>query len=287
MRFGRFEIFLLTDGLFELGTHFMQELGGGADPLAQKPAFGRRKRLLVSINPVLVRAKDHLVLCDTGIGTKHQEKSCHLPGAHGIQPSVKEQLKELGIAPEQITDVILTHLHYDHAGGLTCLNDEHYPEPTFPNARIFLQADEWEAAQKALYQAESAYRSENWGVYQDSELLSLLNGDEEVLPGIRVIKTNGHTPGHQVVLIDGGENNRAAFFGDVIPTPAHFTPGLKMKFDFDPERSKVWRQRLVAQALEENWLLFFYHAPIVKAGYPVKKPGLGVKVRKVDLPLVL
>ncbi len=284
MQFGSFEIFLLTDGLFELGRHFMRELGGGGNPQAEKPAFGRKKRLLVAINPVLIRSGERLILCDTGIGTQHRERPCPLPPAGAPSPVVK-QLAALGFSPEDVTDIILTHLHYDHAGGLTCLDGDLNPAPVYPNARIFVQADEWEAAQKALYQPESAYRTENWGVYQESPALYLLDGGEEILPGIRVVKTGGHTAGHQVILIDGGDGRKAAFPGDLIPTPAHFSPGLKMKFDDSPDRAKEWRRRLVEQTLRENRLLFFYHAPVVRAGYPYKKTGAAIKVRKADIPV--
>ena len=279
MQFGRFEIFQLSDGLFELGKHFMHELGGEES----LPKIGRR-RLVVAINPVLLRTEDAVILCDTGLGTKHKEQPCILPNGRGASGGVLQQLQSLGVAPEDVTHVILTHLHYDHAGGLTCLDREGNLIPAFPNARVFVQNEEWEAAQKALYQNTKAYKSENWGIYQDSPKLHLLDGDDEILPGVKVIKTNGHTAGHEVILVDGGDGQRAGIFGDIIPTPGHFNPGLRMKFDFNPEVSQQWRKRLIVRALEENWLLFFYHAPVVRAGYGYRRQGETVKVKKANLP---
>jgi glyoxylase-like metal-dependent hydrolase (beta-lactamase superfamily II) len=283
MQFGRFEIFQLSDGLFELKSHWMQELA--ADELP-RPAIGRtdKRRLVVGIHPLVVRTEEALLLCDTGIGTKHRNQPCDWPTPVGSHPSVKEQLEALGISPASVTHILLTHMHYDHAGGLTCLDQAGDLVRTYPRARVYVQNDEWEAAQEALYESSSAYRSENWGLYQDSERLVLVDGDEEVVPGVRLVKTGGHTRGHQVVLLDDGNGQKAALFGDLIPTTFHFSPFLLLKFDYNPEEAKKWRTYWVEKALEEGWLVFFYHSPHVKAGYGYRKESGQIKVKKFTAP---
>lgn len=278
MKFGRFEIFQLSDGLFQLTDSMMEEFSGNETKLGEK----KTSRILVSINVVVIRDEKNIILCDTGIGTKHRDQACDFPTPKGKAISVKEQLKLLNILPLDVTYVIMTHLHYDHSGGLTCYDDEGNLNQSFPNAKVFIQEEEWEAAQQAVYKGSRGYKSDNWGVYQNSANLQIIDGDEEVLTGISVVKTNGHTRGHQIIKITSGEGQIAGVFGDIIPTPFHFTKNLKMKVDFNPEKSKSARAKIVDQAMDEDWLLFFYHAPHVKAGKGYFKTGSTVKVKKFE-----
>lgn len=278
MNFGRFEIFQLSDGLFQLTDSMMEEFSGNIELLDKK----KQSRILVSINVVLIRDEKNIILCDAGIGTKHRNQACDFPAPRGKAKAVKEQLELLDIRTDDVSHILMTHLHYDHAGGLTCQDKDENLNKTYPNAQIFIQEEEWQAAQQAVYKGSRGYRSENWGVYQNSPNLQLIDGDEEVLPGVSLVKTNGHTRGHQIIKINSGNGQIAGVFGDVIPTPSHFTKNLKMKVDFDPERSKTIRAEIVDQALSEDWLLFFYHAPHVKAGKGVAKSGSTIKVKKYE-----
>lgn len=281
MEFGRFDILQLSEGLFRLTDNLMEEFTGepSALPVAEPKTPGR---LLVSINVVLIRGNDTIILCDTGIGTKLKDQACDYPAPAGKTKSIREQLASLGIRTQDVTHVLLTHLHYDHAGGVTCYDRAGNLMLTYPNAAVFIQVDEWDAAQQSLYRKQRGYLSENWGVLSEAQNLQLVTGTEEVVPGVKLIKTNGHTRGHQIITIDSGDDRKAAVFGDLIPTPSHFNRGLKLKFDFNGEQSKLMRRKFIDTALQEDWLLFFYHAPHVKAGKGVAVSQTGVKVKKYE-----
>ncbi len=281
MEFGRFDILQLSEGLFRLTGNLMEEFTGALSALpVDEPKMPGR--LLVSINVVLIRNNDNIILCDTGIGTKIKGRACDYPAPAGKTKSIREQLASLGIDAQDVTHILLTHLHYDHAGGVTCYDRAGNLVPAYPNAAVFIQTDEWDAAQRSLYRKQHGYFLENWGLLSESQNLQLVTGTEEVVPGVTLIKTNGHTPGHQIVTIDSGDGRTAAAFGDLIPTPSHFNRGLKLKFDFNREQSKLMRRQFIDAALLEDWLLFFYHAPHVKAGKGVAASQTGVKVKKYE-----
>jgi len=280
MKFGRFDVFQFSEGLFKLTDTFMEEFAGD-DPISSKREPKFPARLLVSINIVVLLNGDNVILCDTGIGTKHRNQACDYPTPDGKTKSIKEQLSLMNIQPEDVTHILLTHLHYDHSGGLTCINANDQLILSFPNANIFVQNEEWEAAEQSVYKQSKGYLSENWALYRETSNLHLVDGDESIADGITLIKTNGHTKGHQIVKIDSGDGQVAAFFGDLIPTPSYFSKGLKMKFDYNPDKSKSMRTNLIDEAVEEDWLLFFYHAPHVKAGRAHQTSNKSIKVKKI------
>lgn len=279
MKFGRFDIFQLSEGLFKLTDSFMEEFVGD-NPISLEQESKFPARLLVSINIIVLISDENIILCDTGIGSKHRDQACDLPTPNGKTKSIKEQLNLMKIRPEDVTHVLITHLHYDHSGGLTCNNADDQLILSFPNAKIFVQNEEWEAAEQSVYKKSKGYLSENWALYRDSSNLNIVDGNEHIADGISLIKTNGHTKGHQIVKIDSGDGKIAAFFGDLIPTPSHVSKRLKMKFDYNPDKSKSVRINLIDQAVAENWLLFFYHAPHIKAGKAYQTSNQNIKVKK-------
>jgi glyoxylase-like metal-dependent hydrolase (beta-lactamase superfamily II) len=279
MKFGRFELVCLWEGLYNLTDSFMEEFVddkksiSGQDP--KSPG-----RLVVSINVVVCKDEQHVILCDTGLGTKHRNQACDIPSPTGKTRSIREQLFNMNIKAEDVTHVLLTHFHYDHAGGLTCYDKNQNLMFTFPNATVVVQKDEWHAAEQSVYEQSRTYLPENWQLFRDSSNLQLIDGNKTIIEGITLVKTNGHTPGHQIIKISSGENRVAGIFGDLIPTPWYVNKNLKMKFDTDPEKSKSERGELIEQALEEDWLVFFYHAPHVKVGKIYVKSGHEYKVKK-------
>ena len=279
MKFGRFDIFSLSEGLFKLTDSFMEEHEKGSIPGPDTQSPGR---WLVSINVVVCIRDNHIILCDTGIGTKHRDQACDVPTPAGKSQSIRERLNLINIKAEDVTHVILTHLHYDHAGGLTCYDDNRNLMLTYPKAKVYVQSDEWDAAIKSETKETRGYLADNWELYRDSSNLRIIDGDESVLDGIELKKTNGHTHGHQIIKINSGDGRFAGIFGDLIPTPWHVNKGLKMKFDVNPDQSKSMRINLIDQAVEEEWLLFFYHAPHIKIGKAYTTSGNQVKVKKID-----
>ncbi len=280
MKFGNFDLFQLNNGLFQLTDTFVEEFAGDglvtATVSSQAPL-----RLLIGLNVVVIRIAQQVVLCDTGIGAKYRHQPCNYPTPTGSAVPIHEQLKKLQIQPAEITHILLTHLHYDHAGGLTCFDQSGNLILTYPQAQVFVQAAEWEAAQQTIGKDSRGYHADDRSLLTDSPNLNLLNDNETILPGISVMRTNGHTRGHQIIQIDAGTGQTAVVLGDLIPTPSFFAHDLNFKYDYDAQQSQIRRKEIIEQALQEDWLLFFYHAPHVTAGRGQRQSDHSLRVKKI------
>ena len=159
--------------------------------------------------------------------------------------------------PASIDVVIMSHLHFDHVGGATRRQGDSIV-PVFPRARHVVQRREWEAATHPHERNRASYLAENLGPLEAAGLLELVEGEVEIAPGVRVLPTPGHTPGHQSVLIDGG-GQRALFLGDVAPTSVHVRVPFIMAYDLDVEATLGSKKRLWERALAEDWLVVFGH----------------------------
>ncbi|MBU1938020.1 MBL fold metallo-hydrolase, partial [bacterium] len=212
-----------------------------------------------------VRDHEKTVLIDAGVGTKPRRDFVETYRMEWPR-RLDAELKALNVSRDDIDIVILTHLHWDHAGGATRFNDEGIVEPAFPRARYFVQTREWEAAMKAPPDDDS-YLHEDFAVLKDAGVLTLFDGNSDVAPGIEVRLTGGHSPGHQIVLIGNPDGQRAAFMGDLIPTAAMLAPETVMSYDIEPNILTHEKQKILREAFENHWLLIFQHAPRQRAGY--------------------
>jgi len=234
-------------------------------------------RIPLDANCLLARTGDRVVLVETGTGSKLTDKErgfLDLPaGDHLI-----ESLAGLGVRAEDVTDVVLTHLHMDHCGGATRWESE-TSVPSFPRARLYVQRIEWQDAMANRSHMRVSYREENLRPLAESGRLNLLDGDCEPIPGISVQVTGGHTRGHQCVLIrSAGET--LLLPGDVCPTPAHLRPTYTMAFDMCPYDSIRAKRRLLEQAAAEGWLLAFGHEPIRKV-VAIRREGSEIQAHDV------
>jgi glyoxylase-like metal-dependent hydrolase (beta-lactamase superfamily II) len=213
-------------------------------------------RVTYSTNCLLIEIGGRRVLVETGNGDKFPAK---LKDIYGIDHdrSVAVALAELGVEPESIDAVVLTHLHFDHVGGATRRRGEAV-EPVFPRARHVVQRAEIEAALHPHERNRASYLAENIEPLRAAGLFETVDGEAEVVPGVRVIPTPGHSRGHQSVLIDGG-GEKALFLGDVVPTSVHVPLPWVMAYDLDVEATLDSKKRLYPTALEEKWLLMFGH----------------------------
>jgi glyoxylase-like metal-dependent hydrolase (beta-lactamase superfamily II) len=215
-------------------------------------------RIQLDTNCPLVRTGDELILIDTGNGGKLPEKE---QGFFDLQPgdTVLENLAGCGVRPEDVTIVLLTHLHMDHVGGASRVAGEQVV-PSFPNARFLVQRQEWEDALHNRSHMRASYRMENLQPLQDSGRLRLLDGDADVAPGVGVRVTGGHTRAHQCVFLrSGGET--AWFAGDICPTPSHFRAAYNMAYDMSPYDTMAAKAELLHRAAREGWLVLFDHEP--------------------------
>lgn len=271
MKLGAFEIATVSDGRFRLD-------GGAMFGVVPKVLWQTccrpddQNRILLGLNCLLVRAHGKNLLVDTGLGNKQDARFHEMYGVDRIPP-LPVSLRKHGLAVEDIHVVINTHLHFDHAGGNTILNGEGNPVPTFPKAQYFIQRGEFEDAARANERTRASYRRENFTPIAHVNRWEFLEGDTELLPGVSVMLTPGHTRHHQAVRCES-EGQVALYLGDLIPTVSHLPLPYIMGYDLYPLQTLETKRWLLDRALEEHWLLIFEHDPLVHMGY-VRKDGEG------------
>ncbi len=281
MQFGEFELFTVSDGLFRLDGGAM--FGVVPRVLWEKTNMPNAKnRILLGLNCLLIKSAKDVMLVDTGIGNLYDEKFLRM---FDIDQSVnlQKEMQKAGVRREDVTKVILTHLHFDHSGGNCRRNDQGELIPAFPNAVYYFQKGEFDYAKNPDARSRGSYLKQNWEAVEKSGRLQLLDGDTDIAPGVRVEITGGHTEYHQIVkVVSAGKT--ACFLADLVPTNSHLKTAYVMGYDLFPKTTMESKTRVLKQALVENWLLFFEHAPVVKAGYLLEKEGK-LTVEKVDMSL--
>ena len=264
MTYTTFKVGRLTCHALEGG---LQHLDGGAMfGVVPKALWSKRappddrNRIPLALRCLLVEHDDGLVLIDTGIGNKESQKFIDIygvenRGANG-RTKLEDALAELGRRPEDVRWVINTHLHFDHAGGNTTPDGL-----AFPRARYVVQHGELDFASHTNERTAGSYLAHNF----TSVPFKLLEGEAEILPGIRGIPTPGHVPYHQSILIQSA-GETACFVADLVPTAAHLPLPWIMGYDLEPLVTLETRKRIYHRAEAEGWLLVFEHDPATVAG---------------------
>lgn len=271
MQFGDFELFSISDGTFRLD-------GGAMFGVVPKVLWERtnpadeRNRILLGLNCLLIKSQVDLILVDTGIGDLYDEKFASMFGIDRPGGGLVGGLAALGYKPADITKVILTHLHFDHSGGNCVRAEKDELTPAFSNAMYYFQQGELEYAKQPDPRSRGSYLSQNWEAVEASDQLTLISGDHEIVPGVSVQVTGGHTRDHQILKIES-DGKVACFLADLAPTSSHLKTPYVMGYDLYPGTTMQMKEKVLKQALAENWLLLFEHAPNVKAGYLIEKEG--------------
>ncbi len=223
-----------------------------------------RNRIPLGMRCLLVEHADALVLIDTGAGNKETDK---FRGIYGIENAplgdngatqLESALAAAGFVPADVTMVISSHLHFDHAGGNTHLGEGGAAVPSFPNARHIARKGEWEWAHHTNERTAASYFGRNYDPILEAGLLELVDEDRELLSGIELRHTPGHTPHHQGILVTSG-NERMFFAADLAPTIAHVPLPWIMGYDVEPMRTLETKRRLWAEAADERWTIVFEH----------------------------
>lgn len=263
-----------------------QKLDGGAmfgvvpKPLWEKriPA-DERNRIPLAMRCLLVETPDALVLIDNGAGNKENEKFVGIYGLENessdatLYPTILEEaIAAAGFKPDDIDMMVDTHLHFDHAGGNTHVDADGQVRLSFPRARYIVQKGEYEYAHWKNERIQASYLKHNFEPVKEAGKLELVEGDVDIVPGISVMRTPGHTPHHQSVLIrSAGET--AIFLADVMPTSAHLPLPWIMGYDVEPLVTLESKRAIVKRAQDEEWLLIFEHDPTVAWGRIGEKDG--------------
>lgn len=262
--------------------------GGAMFGVVPKPLWDKRipadarNRIPLALRCLLVETPDQLVLIETGLGNKENEKFRDIYGVDNAPSDaahpdrLQELIVQAGFAPADVGIVIDTHLHFDHAGGNTFRDGDGQVRVAFPNARYHVQRGEWEWAHWSNERTSASYLPDNYDPVMDAGQLELVDGDVEIVPGISVYRTPGHCPGHQSVLLRSG-GATACFLADVMPTFAHLPLPWVMGYDVEPLVTLESKRALLGRATDERWLLVSTHDPFTPWGYAVAE-GRGVRL---------
>ena len=227
---------------------------------------------------LLVVDRDRRIMIDNGIGDKQDEKFFGHYYLHGNQSLIRS-LHNAGFAPEDITDVFLTHLHFDHCGGTVKYNtDRSGFELAFPNAVHWLSKPQWEWATHPNMREKASFLHENMMPVFDSGKLKLFDSPFDLIPGFEVRIFNGHTVGQAIPFITTGDRT-LVFMADLIPTAAHMPLPYIMSYDTQPLISLTEKDDFLSEAVEKNYILYFEHDAYTEC-CTLEKTEKGIKVKE-------
>lgn len=272
MELGDFELTRVSDGEFRLDGGAM--FGVVPRTLWEVPAPpDELNRIRMGTNCLLVARGSDLLLIDTGIGDKHDARFQQIYGMDPAAARLPEAIRQAGYELGDVTHVLLSHLHFDHCGWNTRESAGRIV-PTFPKARYWLQRGEVEHGRRPNQRDRASYFLPNWEPLFEAGVAELFDDEAEPIPGVRAVRVPGHNADMCIVLLDGGEGNKAVFWADLVPTSAHVPYPWIMGYDLYPlttlENKLLWLPRAVAG----DWLCIFEHDPDVPFGRLVEeKPG--------------
>jgi len=280
MKFGNYECYSVEMGRFSLDGGPM--FGVVPKALWEKKIAADNKNLIqLATRSLLIKGEGKTILVDTGLGNKFSEKLKKIYKIDEASTDIDLALAKYELTCSDITDVIITHLHFDHTGGSTFIK-EGKTVPTFPNATYYLQKEHWESAIKPNAGDAASYMKEDFMPLEEYGVLKLIEGQKELFKGIDIIVTQGHALGQQHPLVKG-KTNSLFFCADLIPTSAHLPYPWHMAYDNYPVTIVGEKEKFLNRALKEKWILFFEHDPdIVAAGIRQGKKNIEID-EKIDI----
>lgn len=267
MKIGNWDISSFVAGAFRLD-------GGAMFGVVPKTLWSKvspadeHNRIAMAMRPMVIRGNGKTILVDTGCGVGYGDKLTKIYAFESNIP-MAESLDTLGLALEDVTDVIVTHLHFDHGGGVA------YPEGnewrlTFPRATHHIQQLQWAHALDPNPRDRASYFKERIEILES--VAEFHDGEWSLAPGIDLLSFHGHTPGQHLPKVSG--DGKVVFYcGDLVPTSAHLPTPYVMAYDLQPELSMVEKSLVLKMAAEESWILFFEHDPAIEACHVVDSDG--------------
>ncbi|HEY8782630.1 MAG TPA: MBL fold metallo-hydrolase [Mucilaginibacter sp.] len=235
------KIFALSEGSYSVdATKKFIPFNPETDNFKDRPAS-----LFIHVNPFLVQTSTDLILLDTGLGYKDTRDELYL----------HQHIRNVGFEPEDVSLVLMSHLHYDHSGGLVVEHNGKL-QPSFPQAEHVIQKNEWE---KAINGKSSSYRKEIFETLEGGVNLNFVEGTGILQAGIKYELSGGHSPFHQVFWIES-EGKKCFFGGDELPEPEQLIRKFVAKYDYDGRKAMQLREEYGKKAAEEGWTCLFYHA---------------------------
>jgi glyoxylase-like metal-dependent hydrolase (beta-lactamase superfamily II) len=263
MKIGSYDIYSIDTGTFWLD-------GGAMFGVIPKVLWEKtnkaddRNRVQLAARCLLIIGNGKTILMDNGNGQKVTDKFRDLYSLEVESGDLYKSLAKHNINPEQITDVILSHLHFDHAGGST-IRENGALKPAFPNAKYYVQKVQWENALHSTERDKASYSPNDYIPLQEHKVLVQVDGEKELFPGIHLLISNGHTPGLQMLKVTDGKNT-LFYAADLMPFTSHVPLPYIMGFDLQPLVTLQDKKKYLNLAVEENWKIFFEHDPNMIAG---------------------
>ena len=267
MTIGPYTVTPIETGRFRLD-------GGAMFGIIPRPLWSKsnppdeRNRITLAARALLIAGNGRTILVDAGNGDKYSDKQRDIYAFEETPAGLIPALAAQGVAPAQVTDVLLTHLHFDHAGGST-RRDGDALVPTFPNARYYVQRAHWEQAMHPTEKDRGSFMPDDYLPLVRNNVLDFLDGEGEFLPGIELLLMNGHTAAQQLPKISDGTTT-LLFCCDLLPTTAHIPLPYIMAYDLRPLTTLEEKKRILSRAVDERWTLFFEHDPSTVAGTVVR-----------------
>lgn len=264
MKIGKFDVSVIETGYLSLD-------GGAMFGIVPKNLWSKTNppdelnRIILSMRLMIIKYDDRIMITDCGVGNKLKEKLSSIYKINHSKYDLISSLRGAGIMPQQVTDVIITHLHFDHIGGATFIDDQSQFQLTFPNAMHHVQKDQWKWALNPSEKDGASYMDENYLPIKEAGRLNLIDGAGEFLPGMELLTFNGHTPMMQAPKISDG--TKTVFYtADIFPHSSHLPLPYIMGYDIEPLKTLAEKKKLLPKIVDEEWLLIFEHDPYNVAG---------------------